>query len=315
MVAEAVVEADRSSVEEKFHQTKAFIVNTAGKIAYDYFYSGSTSNTLKEDLTVVTQVDKDVETVLVNYIHENFPDDSIYGEEFGKENGTSGFTWFLDPIDGTDNFVRHVPFFGISVARLGDDSEGSFAIIHNPATKQTFSSFKEELGGVFENGRLCTITPEPLGGKTILTISAASKKGEWIKPAKYALMEEIGLKYGRGGSYNCCALELAYVAANRIDADLIFGLDPYDYAAGLFLAKAAGGEISVFEDGKWQTWDSNLKDLCLKENAMIFVSHPSIHQSMLDFIGDPKSWAEKSTKKLGPPPREEWDVPGLKNWN
>jgi len=276
--------------EDKFNEVKDFVIKV-GKIACDYFYSGDTKNTLKKDLTVVTQVDKEIEVELVKYIHMNFPDDAIVGEEFGNEKGRSGFVWHLDPIDGTDNFLRKIPFFAISVARLGDDVEGCFGIVHNPITNQTFSSFKETLGGVYENDRLCTLTADPLGGKYVITIGGSSRE-LWMKPAVYALSEAVGLKYGRGGFYHCIALELAYIAANRIDANLTFGLNSYDYAAGLLLVKATGGAISVFEDGKWQRWNSTLKDLC-SQNRTIFSSHPDIHQGILDFIGDPNCWATR----------------------
>ncbi len=278
------------NIEEKFHEFED-IVKEAGKIAYKYFDSSDISNEQKIDGSVVTEVDKNIETILVQYIKENFPEDSIVGEEHGDRVGKSEFVWHIDPIDGTDNFLRKIPFCAISVARLGDKVEDSFGVVYNPITKQMFSSFMETEGGVYENERVCKLTAEPLGGRYAISIGRGKEK--WMKPANYALNAALGMKYGKCGSYNCAALEMSYVAANRIDAFLTFGLKSYDYAAGLFLVKAAGAAISVFEDGVWKLWTKNLKSLCSKHQRTIFVSHSDIHDEMLNFIGDPESWASK----------------------
>ena len=276
--------------EQKFRAVEN-LIKEAGKIAYQYFDSGDTNCEQKNDGSVVTEVDKAIETKLVTYIKEHFPGDSIVGEEHGDHAGDSGFVWHIDPIDGTYNFLRKIPFCAISVARLGNTPEDSFGIIHNPITGQTFASFSETEGGVYENERICKLGAEPLGGGYILSVGRGREK--WMKPVAYKIMEAFGLKYGRGTALGCAALELAYVAANRVDAFLTFGLKSYDYAAGLFLVKAVGGAISVFENDAWKLWDKNLKELCAEHNRTIFVSHPDVHQEMLETIGNPLAWKEK----------------------
>lgn len=277
--------------EKKFHELKNLIME-AGKLAFGYFDSADTGNKQKSDGSVVTEVDINIEKILIEYIKKNFPDDAIIGEEHGEHIGQSGFVWHIDPIDGTDNFLRKIPFCAISVARLGDSAADSFGIVYNPITKQIFSSFMETEGGVYENERVLNLTAEPLGGKYVITV-ASSGKEKWMRPATYALRAGLGMKYGKSSSYSCTALELAYIAANRIDAYLSFGLKSYDYAAGLFLVKAAGASISVFENEKWKLWTGNLKELCSKHERILFTSHPDIHLEMLDFIGDPARWAKK----------------------
>ncbi len=284
--------ASTLDIEKRFHELKKVIEET-GKVAFKYFDADDISNEQKSDGTVVTKVDRNIETTLLEYIEETFPEDAIIGEEYGEHAGGSGFVWHIDPIDGTDNFLRKIPFCAISVARLGDSAEGSFGIVHNPITKQTFSSFLEIPGEVYENERVCNLTADSLGGKYVVTIGRSTKE-PWMKPASHALNEAIGMKYGKCTSYGCSALELAYIAANRIDAYLTYGLNSYDYAAGLFLVKAAGGAISVFEDHEWKLWKSNLKELCSQHGRILFTSHPNIHDGMLKFIGDPKAWGRKT---------------------
>lgn len=265
-------------------------IEDAGLLAYEYFASDRIDNTQKDDGSVVTEIDQKIEHILLDFIRIHFPDDAIVGEEHGNHTGTSSFVWHLDPIDGTDNFLRKIPFCGISVARLGDTVEDSFGIIHNPITKQTFASLMDE--GVYENERIRNLTAEPLGGRLVISIGRG-KGEEWMKPASYALQEALGLKYGKSLAYGSTALELAYIAANRIDAYLTFGLKSYDYAAGFFLVRSAGGAISVFEDSEWKRYEGSIKDLCAVHGRTIFASHPDIHDDILAFIGNPVRWAER----------------------
>ena len=278
------------TIEEKFHDIKQAI-EKAGELANAYFYSSDSSYQQKLDKSVVTEVDKDIEIFLRTYIKEHFPNDTIVGEEYEKYTGKSNFVWYIDPIDGTDNFLRKVPFSAISVARLGDSVEDSFGIVYNPITRQMFSSLAETEGGVYENERVCQLTADSLGGRYVIAIGRNNKE-PWMKPAAYSLFEGLGMKYGKCKAYDCTALELSYVASNRFDAFLTFGLSSYDYAAGLFLTKAAGAAISVCENGEWTPWRQNLKELCKIPARTIFVSHPSIHEEILSSIGNPRHWAK-----------------------
>ncbi len=275
--------------ESTFHELVK-LIEGAGAQAHEYFMSGNTSNEQKDDGSVVTKIDRDIETIIVDFVRTHFPDDAIRGEEHGEKEGGSGFVWHIDPIDGTDNFLRRIPFCAISVARLGDDNNHSFAIVHNPITKQTFSTFHE--GATYENNRICNLTSSLLGGK--LTFSIGRGREGWMKPAGYALQAGFGMKYGRGTSYNCTALELAYVAADRIDAFLTYGLHSYDYAAGLLLVQTAQGAISRFEEGKgWVRYTGSIKDLCATHGDIIFVSHPDLHDELTALIGNPRDWEKE----------------------
>lgn len=264
-------------------------IEGAGKIAQQYFNEDNTENERKSDGSVVTLVDQGIERLLRTFIDNNFPEDAVVGEEEENKIGHSGFVWHIDPIDGTDNFLRKIPFCAVSVARLGDTLEDSFGIIHNPLTGQTFASLMED--GVYENKRIAKLTAEPLGGRYVISVGRGRE--QWMKGAAYRIKEALGLKYGKGESYGSTALELAYLAAGRIDGFLTFGLNSYDYAAGLYLVSAAGGQISVFENGKWKIWSGSLKDLCNQHGRIIFASHPDVHIEMRDFIGDPKNWIPK----------------------
>jgi myo-inositol-1(or 4)-monophosphatase len=278
------------TLEQKF-QSLVTLIETEGLAARAYFDDNQNANEQKADGSVVTQIDKSIELAIVDFIRREFPDDSIVGEEGDGYSGTSDFVWHIDPIDGTDNFLRRIPFCAVSVARLGSTSEDSFGIVHNPITKQTFSALMDN--GVYEREHIHVLNNELLGGRAV--ISVAYGRERWMKKAGVSIMRSISLNLGKGAHLASCALELAYIAANRIDGQLTFGLHSYDYAAGLFLVKAAGGRISVFENGSWSPWTGSLKDLCAEHGKTMFISHDGIHDAALALIGDPYSWTDETT--------------------
>jgi myo-inositol-1(or 4)-monophosphatase len=279
-----------TTLEEQFQDLITHI-ETAGQLARDYFDSQDISNEVKSDGSVVTRIDMEIETVLRDYIAKHFPNDAIIGEEHDDMEGTSGFVWHLDPIDGTDNFLRKIPFCAISVARLGETAEDSFGIVHNPITKHTFASLMEN--GAYENERLTNLTADPLGGRYTITVGRGRES--WMKSAGNNIITACDEKYGRGLRYGSTALELAYLSAGRIDGFITFGLSTYDYAAGLFLVRAAGGAISVFENDTWKIWEGSIKELCDVHKKIIFASHPDIHEDIRDFIGNPRTWSSEKS--------------------
>lgn len=264
-------------------------IETAGELAFKYFSNNESINEQKSDGSIVTKIDKAIEEVIVSFVRHNFPYDTIVGEEGEGYIGTSDFVWHIDPIDGTDNFLRRIPFCAVSVARLGSSSEDSFAVIHNPITKQTFSCFMDE--DVYERTLIHKMNNDVLGGRAMVSI--ARGRESWMKTASYNIRKALGMHFGGGNSSGCCALEHAYVAANRIDGVLTFGLNSYDYGAGLFLIKSAGGMISIFEGGNWRLWEGSVKDLCAEHGKTIFSSHCGIHIEALAIIGNPRDWSDE----------------------
>jgi myo-inositol-1(or 4)-monophosphatase len=276
------------TIEQKFKATIA-LIEQVGQKAFEYFDGDDTTNEIKGDGSVVTAIDKAIEADLVAFIEEVFPGDAVLGEEGTGKEGTSGFVWHIDPIDGTDNFLRKVPFCAVSVARLGDTPEDSFGIVHNPITKQTYAALMEN--GVYEREKIQVMNTDILGGRAVISIGRG--RDYWMKSASYNLQKSLGTSFGKCTVYNCCALELAYIAANRIDGFLIFGLHTWDYAAGLYLVKASGGVISVYEEGGWQEWTGSIKDLCSRHDRTIFASHAGIHERALEHIKNPRDWSDE----------------------
>lgn len=113
-----------------------FAAQQAGKVTLEYFQSNSLKVERKADHTPVTQADKNSELRLREIIGQSFPDDGILGEEFPEKEGTSGFRWILDPIDGTKSFIHGVPLYGTLIG-IEKDGVSLIGVIHIPATGET----------------------------------------------------------------------------------------------------------------------------------------------------------------------------------
>jgi histidinol-phosphatase len=96
-------------------ETALFAAQESGKIIQKYYHNGF-DVTLKEDLSPVTQADREAEDKIISIIRERFPEHAILGEETGKNHSNSEFQWVIDPLDGTKNFTHHIPFFATEIA-------------------------------------------------------------------------------------------------------------------------------------------------------------------------------------------------------
>jgi myo-inositol-1(or 4)-monophosphatase len=280
------------TTEEKF-QTLTTYIESLGDIAREYFNSPSSLNEQKGDGSVVTHVDKLIEDKLRAFIEEHFPGEAILGEEHGLAAGSGEFVWVIDPIDGTDNFVRKIPFFAITAARLGSGPDGSCAIIYNPISRQLFSSFAGN--EMTENGNPCLMPEEVVGGRHFITVTGTNSSAEWIKPARQHIQRALYLEFGKSGHYHSSLLELAYVAAGRFEGILQLEMNAWDSASGLSMVRANGGAISVLKGGTWQRCEGSLKELYgddFSARPTVFSSRLDIHDRALALIGNPPKWAD-----------------------
>lgn len=120
------------------------IAHEAGAVTLDYFRSASLAVDRKSDGSPVTAADRAAETLLRERIAAQFPGDAVVGEEFGATPGDSGFSWVLDPIDGTKSFIHGVPLYTTLIGILSGDTPESgkpqAGVIHSPATGETASA-------------------------------------------------------------------------------------------------------------------------------------------------------------------------------
>jgi myo-inositol-1(or 4)-monophosphatase len=193
----------------------------------------------------VTAADKRCEKVIHGELEKARPGYGFLMEESGKIDGSnSDFRWIIDPIDGTTNFIHAIPFFSITVA-LEHKGELISAVTYNPITDELFTAEKGR--GAFLNGRRLRVASR----KDLDDAVAAWGIPHHGEPDRHAMFQrELALIQAKLAGIRCigsAALELAYVAAGRLDIMQGRGLQPWDMAAGILLVREAGGFISSAE--------------------------------------------------------------------
>lgn len=198
----------------------------------------------------VTEIDKAAETEIVYHLHKAFPEHRIIGEEGGLLEGKdpeSRYTWVIDPLDGTTNFIRGLPHFAVSIA-CKHDNRVEHAVIYDPIRHEEFIASRGD--GARLNGKRIRVSHCPnLQGSLIGTgIPFRAHQQQHLDNYLHCLKELAEQSAGirRAGS---AALDLAYVAAGRLDAFWEIGLQEWDIAAGALLVQESGGLISDFKGG------------------------------------------------------------------
>lgn len=246
----------------------------AGKIItrhYEQLDEASISEKGLNDL--VTKVDKAAEESIIETIKKNYPDHSILAEESGKHSGND-YTWIIDPLDGTMNYVHGFPQFAVSIGiKFKDQME--HAVIYDPLSQDLYTATRGS-GAQINNRRIRVSKKENFRNALIGAYS-----DYYLEDLKRMhlnvtdIISEQGADTRKNGS---AALNLAYVACGRLDGFWESGIKPWDIAAGILLVREAGGFVSDF-DGE--------NDYFSKEN--IIAGTRKIHEGLLNIIQAEKS--------------------------
>jgi myo-inositol-1(or 4)-monophosphatase len=214
---------------------------------------------------LVTEVDLAAEREIIATLSRAFPEHRIMAEESGRGKGESDYIWWIDPIDGTTNFVHGYPCYSVSVA-LEYRGRSILGIVYDPTRDELFQAVKGE--GAYLNGRPITVSAVDTLSDALLATGFPydrSQREHALSIASRLLPGIQGLR--RDGS---AALDLAYVAAGRLDGFWEFGLKPWDTAAGWLLVEEAGGRVSNF---KGESFD-------IRQGAVVASNH-RIHADLV----------------------------------
>lgn len=189
----------------------------------------------------VSNADKAVEDQLRSGLQHAFPEDAIIGEEHGSVQGASGFTWVIDPIDGTTNFVNGTPGWCVVLACI-HENQCVCSVIVDPVAGETFTAIRG--GGATVNGRPMRSNPATELNQGTLGVghSARVPPSQTLEMLRQ-LMSKEGL-FRRGGSG---ALDLAYVAAGRLVGFVEIHMNAWDCVAALLMIEEAGGKVEPFD--------------------------------------------------------------------
>ena len=191
----------------------------------------------------VTEVDLRAEQDIIEIIKEAYPDHEILAEESGHE-GNSDVVWIIDPLDGTTNFMHGFPQYSVSIA-VQVNGELDQAVVYDPFKQELFTASKGN-GATVNDRKMRVADKKTLDGALLGTGFPFKNQAildTYLEMFKDIFSESSGVR--RAGS---AALDLAYVAAGRLDGFWEIGLKPWDMAAGALLIKEAGGVITDFYD-------------------------------------------------------------------
>jgi len=191
----------------------------------------------------VTQVDEAAEESIISTIQQYYPDHAILAEESGNR-GDSEYTWIIDPLDGTTNFIHGLPIFSVSIA-LRIKGRMSIGVVYDPNRQELFTAIRGR-GAQVDGHKIRVSGRRGLEGALIGTgfpYRSHDRMQSYLAMLEQVLLNTAGVR--RPGS---AALDLANLAAGRLDGFWEFGLNIWDIAAGSLILREAGGLISEMED-------------------------------------------------------------------
>ncbi|MFT3789775.1 MAG: inositol monophosphatase family protein [Rudaea sp.] len=190
----------------------------------------------------VSEVDKLAEAEIIKELRRAYPDHGFLGEESGATGKGKDKVWIIDPLDGTHNYLRGFPHFCVSIG-FRDHGDLVYGVVYDPLRDEMFTASKGD--GAFLNDRRIRVTKrESLAGALLCTGFPYRQRRHLdaqLEMTRALLAEAEDIR--RTGS---AALDLAYVAAGRLDGFFEIGLNPWDMAAGVLLVREAGGQCSDF---------------------------------------------------------------------
>jgi myo-inositol-1(or 4)-monophosphatase len=243
-----------------------------GRVVMDYWDRRGTFTVHEKGRNdYVTIVDREAEAAIVRLVRERFPDHSICAEESAPSEGTVGYRWYIDPLDGTTNYIHGYPLFAVSVG-VADPQGMRAAAVYDPVRDEMFTAARG--AGAFLNGERVQVSSAPRLGQALLVTGipfrSLDRLDEYLASFRAFTLGSAGIR--RDGS---AALDLAYVACGRLDGFWEMALSSWDVAAGSLIVREAGGVVTDFlgRDGFLESGD-------------IVAANPAVHPAMLRIVKD-----------------------------
>jgi len=232
---------------------------SAGEVLLDLYERDLKLETKSSAIDLVTEADHRAERLILDRIRSAYPEHAVLSEESGQVSEGHELLWLVDPLDGTTNFAHTFPQFSVSIA-VYEGRRGAVGVVHDPLRDETFSAARGSgawLTSPRHPRRRLSVTDRTSLPTCLLATgfhySRATAKHDNVAEFGRMIRKVRGIR--RAGS---AALDLAYVAAGRLDGFWEFHLAPWDTAAGAVLVAEAGGALCCLDGSQWDPWQPNI---------------------------------------------------------
>jgi myo-inositol-1(or 4)-monophosphatase len=219
----------------------------------------------------VTEIDTQAEAAIIEIIRKHYPDHAVLGEESGQSGGPadSEFLWIIDPLDGTTNFVHGFPQFAVSIGvqRRGRMEHG---VVYDPLRQELFTTSRGE--GAQLDGKRIRVSAHVGLDRALIGTGFPYRSNMHYLDAYLAMMKVVMQATAGIRRPGAAALDLAYVAAGRLDAFWEIGLSPWDTAAGALLITEAGGMVGTLTGAEY------------RQQGHILAGSPKVYAALLEAL-------------------------------
>lgn len=228
-------------MERQLLRTAEDACRAAAAVHRKYQRMGFTTSSKSVGHDRVTDADLEAESVIVQMIETSFPDHAILAEEGGRSDTDSAYLWVVDPLDGTSNYSRGIPYFSISVCVVHDGAP-LVGVVYDPSRDELFSAIAGS--GAFLNGASITVSETSTLADAVLITGFFYDRGAEMEQN----LRNIGRFFSHGvvgiRRFGSAALDLCYVACGRADGFWEHELNAWDFAAGALIVREAGGTVT-----------------------------------------------------------------------
>jgi myo-inositol-1(or 4)-monophosphatase len=244
---------------------------TAGEVQRANFHKNLDITEKQDSVELMSKVDLKSEQVIVDTIRSRFKDHNILSEETHYDHTLSPYTWVIDPLDGTTNYLFGLPLFSVSIALI-QETRLIVGVVYSVILNEMFTAVVNQ--GAFLNGApIKTSTVRSLQEALLIT-GFYYDRGQQMRKNLKVIDDFFQCPVKGIRRFGSAALDLCYIAAGRASGFWEHTLNPWDFAAGVLLVKEAGGIVT----------DHRGEAVPLQEKSFIVASGPPVHGPMLDVI-------------------------------
>lgn len=261
------------SSEKEFLEAAKVAALAAGQVLEEW--AGKFTVSEKGPADLVTEADVAAQNAIVAVLQPRFPQHGFLGEEgLRQAAGAGDYRWIIDPLDGTTNYVHRFPYYAVSIA-LEQAGELVTGVIYDPSKREMFAALRG-MGATLNDNPLRTSRFHRLRDAMVIASFPPNAKADSLPLKRFLHVINHAQTVHRSGS---AALNLAYVAAGRLDGYWSTSLKAWDMAAGVLIAREAGGRATRM--------DGTLLDLAIPD--ILCTNGTSLHEELSLRLGEVES--------------------------